>query len=81
MHDYILIQSTQLFCKAVTSYPSGGAGYHGPRLWPLIPRTVLGITVFSSPLLPFPAKTNIPLSKFIIDEPMLRTLPQIRPLG
>ena len=22
MHDYILIQSTQLFCKAVASYPS-----------------------------------------------------------
>ena len=30
MHDYILIQSTQLlFCKAVASYPSGGAGHHG----------------------------------------------------
>ena len=24
MHDHILIQSTQLFCKAMASYPSGG---------------------------------------------------------
>ena len=32
----ILIQSTQLFCKAVVSYPSGVAGYRGSRRWPLI---------------------------------------------
>ena len=44
MHDYILIQSTQLFCKAVTSYPSGGVGYHISRRWPLILRAGFGIT-------------------------------------
>ena len=42
MHDYILIQSTQLFCKAVASYPSGGVGYHGSRRWPLILRAGFG---------------------------------------
>ena len=42
MRDYILIQSTQLFCKAVASYPSGGIGYHGSRLWPLILRAGFG---------------------------------------
>ena len=58
MRDYILIQSTQLFCKVVASYPSGGVGYHGSRRWPLILRAGFGNTVSSSPQLPFRAKTS-----------------------
>ena len=42
MHEYILIQSTQLFFKAVASYPSGGVGYHSSRRWPLILRAGFG---------------------------------------
>ena len=58
MHDYIFIQSTQLFCKAVVSYPSGGVWYHGSRRWPLILRAGFRYHGILSPPLPFPAKTS-----------------------